>query len=389
MTNLPIDTIQHADALTFLRGLPDGCVQTIVTSPPYFGLRDYGVDGQIGLEQTPQEYVAALVAVFREARRVLRDDGTLWLNLGDSYAQDKKWGGSTGGKHVKSLHGDSGIGRNRHKTGLEGKNLIGIPWRTAFALQDAGWILRSEIIWSKPNAMPEPVTDRPTKAHEQIFLFAKSQHYYYDQEAIAEPSQSEGGGDFSQAYADAQPEHGGLSARKSYTTRNKRSVWTVSTKSFKGAHFATFPTELIEPCILAGSPQTACAVCGAPYVRITEREPMQIKKSGRADKMGKKGRTQASGTMVSPARSLTVGFASSCRCNSETTAGVVLDPFMGSGTTALVARYHGRHYLGCELNADYIDIANQRLRLPFEPRHTPANDDVSGLPLFAMSEANS
>lgn len=166
--------------------LRDGCVQTVVTSPPYFGLRDYGVSGQIGLESTPDAYVAQLVDVFREVRRVLKDDGTVWLNLGDSYANDAKWGGSSGGKHVAALHGNTGIGRGRQTTGLKGKDLIGIPWRVAFALQADGWYLRSDIIWSKPNPMPESVTDRPTKAHEYLFLLTKSDRYSYDAAAISE-----------------------------------------------------------------------------------------------------------------------------------------------------------------------------------------------------------
>jgi len=344
---LALDTIYCGDALAVLKTLPDASVHCIVTSPPYFGLRDYGVDGQIGWETTVQDYVQALVAVFREARRVLRSDGVMWVNLGDSYAQDSKWGGSTGGKHAKALHGNSGIGRNRHQTGLVGKNLIGIPWRVAFALQDDGWILRSDIIWSKPNPMPESVTDRPTKSHEYVFLFAKSPQYYYDAEAIKEPAIGGSGGDFSQKYAEAQPEHGrtkqdatgnrrhtGFNGRWKHrqqhknmsvpgrTThsmherranglgepdverRNKRTVWTVSPTPLKEAHFATFPPKLVEPMILAGCP---------------------------------------------------VG-------------GVVLDTFFGAGTTGMVARRLDRHFVGIELNPDYIVIAERRLAKPFTLR---------------------
>ncbi len=173
--------------LTVLPTLVEKSVQTCVTSPPYFGLRDYGHADQIGLEKTPEEYVEKLVAVFREVRRVLKNDGTLWLNLGDSYANDGKWGGSTGGLHMRELHGSS-IGRTKRSTGLKPKDLIGIPWRVAFALQDDGWYLRSDIIWSKPNPMPESVEDRPTKAHEYLFLLSKDERYFYDSAAIAEPA---------------------------------------------------------------------------------------------------------------------------------------------------------------------------------------------------------
>lgn len=297
--------IHHGNALSVLRKLPSGSVQTIVTSPPYFGLRDYGVDGQIGLEQTPQEYVAALVAVFREARRVLRDDGTLWLNLGDSYSADR------GYQVPDNKHKD--VGNNGSMSskliGLPSKNLIGIPWRTAFALQDDGWILRSDIIWAKPNPMPESVTDRPTKAHEYIFLFAKSPRYYYDAEAVAEPSIYPG--DNRAARRDTRKlidpkciDNGSRlrTGQPTGLTRNRRTVWNVATHPFKGAHFATFPPKLIEPCILAGCPA----------------------------------------------------------------GGVVLDPFFGSGTTGAVAIEHGRHYVGIELNAEYIDIANGRLQIARE-----------------------
>lgn len=272
---------------------------TCITSPPYFGLRDYGVDGQIGLEPTPAEYVERLVEVFRAVWDVLVDDGTLWLNLGDSYANDGKWGGHTGGKHAKVLH-VSPIGRNKRYTGLKPKDLLGIPWRVAFALQSDGWYLRSDIIWHKPNPMPESVTDRPTKAHEYLFLLAKSERYYYDAEAIAESGSGRTAGNRRYKY-DGLPgyetKQGILSvADKEWAKRNRRSVWTVPTAPFSGAHFATFPRALIEPCILAGCPA----------------------------------------------------------------GGVVLDPFMGSGTTGQVATDLGRKFIGCELNPAYIELHNMR-----------------------------
>lgn len=316
--------ILTGDCIEFMRGLPEKSVNCCVTSPPYFGLRDYGMGGQIGLEKSPDEFVAKLVEVFREVRRVLRDDGTLWLNLGDSYANDTKWGGSTSGKHVQALQGNSGIGRRRQCTGLKSKDLIGIPWRVAFALQADGWYLRQDIIWHKPNPMPESVRDRCTKAHEYIFLLAKSPKYYFDHSAMQEPCvKGAAGSEFhtgktgdhrmgrastkprrsSSTNASAVPgasEHSGIhreGSPREPETRNRRDVWTVASHPFKGAHFATFPPALIEPCVLAGCP---------------------------------------------------VG-------------GTVLDPFGGAGTTGLVAARHGRGYVLCELNPEYAAMAEARI----------------------------
>lgn len=302
--------ILQGDCLQTLPTIESGTVQTCVTSPPYFGLRDYGADGQIGLEQTPDEYVAKLVEVFREVNRVLRDDGTLWLNLGDSYAGSGKGpAGNLGAKHnerhLEHIH--SGI----IPSGLKSKDLIGIPWRVAFALQADGWYLRQDIIWHKPNAMPESVTDRCTKAHEYIFLLSKSPKYYYDAEAIAEPvalssisrfAQNGAGPRFGGAkYGDSDdPKHATKSGNVWTVAEkaNKRSVWTVATKPFREAHFATFPEDLITPCILAGS-----------------RE-----------------------------------------------GDLVFDPFNGAGTTGVVAMRYGRRYIGCELNPDYIEMSERRIQ---------------------------
>src|SRR5690606_28083797 len=259
------NVILQGDVIETLRTLPDGFVHTCVTSPPYWGLRDYGVPGQIGLEETPEEYVEKMGEVFREVRRVLRDDGTLWLNLGDSYANS-----NAGGNRRMSL---------KSTKGLKPKDLVGIPWRVAFALQSDGWYLRSDIIWAKPNAMPESVRDRPTKAHEYIFLMSKSPRYYYDADAIREPYarlwNEKNGGSFAKPNheeAQAKKVSGALNHRGSYPMpnplgRNKRTVWSIPTKPFKGAHFAVFPPDLIEPCILAGAPEKACPHCGAPWVR--------------------------------------------------------------------------------------------------------------------------
>ena len=282
--------------------LADGTVQTCVTSPPYFGLRDYGVDGQIGLEQTPDAYVAQLVAVFREVRRVLRDDGTLFLNLGDSYART---GGTDCnvsktakvGSTRNTLNQISDRSSKSESIGLKDKDLIGIPWMVAFALRADGWYLRSDIIWSKPNPMPESVTDRPTKAHEYMFLLSKSARYYYDAAAVSEDALAgTGGGPNSFRGNGANRTGRDMSEIGTSGKRNKRSVWTVATKPYGGAHFATFPPELITPCILAGAPQ----------------------------------------------------------------GGIVLDPFSGSGTTVATARQLGRVGVGVELNPAYIELSQQR-----------------------------
>jgi DNA modification methylase len=280
--------IIEGDCRDRLTELPAGSVQTCVTSPPYFGLRDYGHDGQIGLEPTPDEFVTALVGVFREVRRVLRDDGTVWLNLGDSYnnrAVNRPSSHQAGlgfeSDHLGTSwrdHAANGRARMSISDGdLKEKDLLGIPWLVAFALRADGWYLRSDIIWAKPNPMPESVTDRPTKAHEYLFLLSKSPRYWYDADAIREndgglPSGNGFVRDHRLTYQNADGT--GRGNEDEWTPgggRNKRSVWTVATQPYPGAHFATFPPKLIEPCILAGSPERACSVCGAPWTRIVER----------------------------------------------------------------------------------------------------------------------
>jgi DNA modification methylase len=335
--------ILTGDCREVLKTLPDGSVNCCVTSPPYWGLRDYGHGGQIGLEQTPEAYVAELVAVFGEVRRVLRDDGTLWLNLGDSYCSTDKWGGGksgNSGKHTVADDGDVPSWACRAKRdpipGIKPKDLVGIPWRVAFALQADGWYLRQDIIWAKPNPMPESVTDRCTKSHEYIFLLSKRARYYYDAESIAEPVAESSVERLSQPTLATQTGsarvpgktngnmkavgRGGKNAFRGQgsnrctetgpasrdgrdmkdvgasATRNKRDVWTVATKPYKNAHFATFPPTLILPCILAGCPA----------------------------------------------------------------GGTVLDPFGGSGTTGEVAIGNGRNAIIIELNPTYCTLATNR-----------------------------
>jgi DNA modification methylase len=297
-------TVHNGNALEVLRTLPDESVHCCVTSPPYFNLRDYQVKGQLGLEKTPEEFVTKLVGIFREVRRVLRSDGNCFVNLGDSYANDGKWGGATGGKHISALHGNSGVGRQKVSTGLKPKDLIGIPWRVAFALQADGWWLRQDIIWAKDNPMPESVTDRCTKAHEYIFHLTKSARYHYNAEAIRNPpsetllrqvadgynghdtkeflnggAQSASGTkariiDGARKKLDKQRghsrRHDGFNGRWDALSKeeqmalgsNKRSVWTVATHPYPEAHFATYPPALIRPCILAGCPVSTCGACG-------------------------------------------------------------------------------------------------------------------------------
>lgn len=328
-----IDTIHTGDCLDYLRNLPEASVDCCVTSPPYYGLRDYGVAGQIGLEETPEVFIERLVAVFREVRRILKPDGTLWVNIGDSYAGGSgRWGGdkNMSKKQTSSAGSLSQIPvakKWQHDT-IKPKDLIGIPWMLAFALRADGWCLRQDIIWSKPNPMPESVSDRCTKAHEYIFLLSKSPRYHFDNDAIKEQSRGWNGSRFEDGknlinhpnvgknrqkkptgWEDTgQGGHGsfhrdGRAKEIEYTNgipekKSKRSVWTVAPNPFKEAHFATFPEDLIVPCILAG-----------------------------------------------------------CR-----EGGVVLDPFMGAGTTAIVARKLNRHFAGCDLNPEYVAIAEKRLK---------------------------
>lgn len=353
-----LDTVLQGDALEVLKTLPDESVNCCICSPPYFQLRSY-VDAnnpikahEIGIEQTPQEYVANLVAIFREVKRVLRCDGTFWLNLGDSYNGSGK-GGGTGEfsqKQVTNKGSYTDVKPSRLKE-LPAKNLFGIPWRVAFALQDDGWILRSDIIWHKGNSMPESVRDRPTRAHEYIFLFAKSPKYYYDADSIKTPvkptsikrlgravkatHKNVNGAPGQTVHSMAKPrpnvnKQDGVGKRQ-YSTfnerydgqvvpmANRRSVWVIPTQGTKFKHFASYPEALVEPMILAGCPE----------------------------------------------------------------GGVVLDPFAGSGTTLLVARNLKRHFIGVELNPEYIKICHERLRKPFEKHHIQKDDPLEDLPLFS------
>jgi DNA modification methylase len=358
----PCPDIRIGDCLELLIAIPDNSVDCCVTSPPYFGLRDYGTgtwnggdphcthrvggqvmdskapgaissgirpgadasrcrdcgalrtDQQLGIEPTPRMYVDKLVEVFQHIKRILKPTGVLFLNLGDSYSNDDKWGGYTGGKHAHDLHGATGIGRHKVYTGLKPKDLIGIPWECAFALRASGWYLRSDIIWEKGNQMPESVKDRVTKSHEYVFMFSKSKLYYFDADAIAEPA------------------IGGH-------VRNRRSVWSINTKPYSGAHFATMPIELAELCIKAGtSKHGCCSRCGAPWRRLAPRVAELSTPSGAAV------------------------WEASCGCNEHSIiAASVIDPFGGAGTTGLVAQRLGRQSILIELNPLYAELARLRI----------------------------
>lgn len=359
--------IYLGDCRSVLAALPPKSVQCVVTSPPYFGLRDYNVGGQIGREESPAEYVQSLVEVFAGVWRVLRDDGVLWLNLGDSYAQDSKWGGASGNKNAHSAAG--GLPRQRTITGLRDKSLIGIPWRVAFALQDEGWYLRQEVIWAKGNPMPESVRDRPTRSHEQVFLLTKSPRYFYDASAVAEPAVKGASGSTFHLGKTGANGLGRVSTKERVDaeTRNRRSVWHINSRPFKEAHFATFPPDLAEVCILAGTSPQACDVCGAAWVRQTVRgDPVQQHWApGTQEKIhiaqGAHGATSVLNTgFVRP--HITTGWAATCSCGGGGGGHcVVLDPFAGAGTVALVASRLGRASIGIELNSDYVDIIGRRL----------------------------
>lgn len=357
-------TLYGGDCRDVLKELPAESVHCVVTSPPYWGLRDYGVGGQLGLEATPEEFVANMVAVFREVRRVLRADGTLWLNLGDSYGQNQGAGFDTN-KDGGERKAAASLGRRVTRTGLKPKDLVGIPWRVAFALQADGWYLRSDIIWAKPNPMPESVTDRPTKAHEYLFLLSKSPRYYYDADAVREDGA--GRTDVGRMTSPARLNQGGpwTATEKPEAGRNLRSVWTIATEPYPGAHFATFPRKLVEPCVKAGtSERGVCPECGAPWVREVERgELVGTDRGGNyagrdIDPMVYRN----GGTPGMAYENKTTGWSPSCRHDAEPVPATVLDPFAGSGTTLLVAQSLGRRGIGIDLSPDYLKQALNRNR---------------------------
>ena len=398
-------TILAGDCLERLKDLTDESVHCVVTSPPYWGLRSYqGDPGMIGLEPSFEEHLENLVAMFREVRRVLRDDGTLWLNYGDAYANDGKWGGSTGGKHANGLHGQTGIGRQKVTTGLKPKDLMMMPARVAMALQADGWWLRSEIIWHKPNPMPESVTDRPTSAHEKLFLLSKSAKYFYDAEAVRTPTNDKsktpdgwdtGKGSHGKIHKLGRTpkdldgrssrlgrEPGWRENREPVTGANLRNVWKIATAPFKEAHFATFPIKLVEPCVLAGtSEKGCCAECGAPWVRVVDKEVVKNRPSAgkdpRArgeDKLNAESKHGHKGNNLQT-KFTTTGWSPTCEHDSDPVPATVLDPFAGAGTVGLVAQRLGRSSVMIEISEEYALMARDRIS--------------KDMPLFSQVELNS
>lgn len=369
-----MNTILCGDCVAMLKTLPPLSVQCCVTSPPYYNLRDYGIEGQIGLEQTPEEYVAKLVAVFREVKRVLRDDGTLWLNLGDSYAGSGKGRNSDGSHQEGGKQGTSRgtiegkLFRSAVPTLCKPKDLIGIPWMVAFALRADGWYLRQDIIWHKPNPMPESCTDRCTRSHEYIFLLTKNARYYFDSYAIEEPAKWERWGNQTESkqHPGTAKHLGGKSIADLPVRgmKNKRSVWTIPTHSYKGAHFATFPPSLASFCSLAGtSEKGACSTCGAPLTRIIKRERIiRERPNDFVKRVGESGTGNSCPNSVAGVAVSTVGWNPTCACEGNNFVPcVVLDPFCGSGTVGEVAAATGRDFIGCELNPAYVELAKQRI----------------------------
>lgn len=423
--------------------LADKSVHCVVTSPPYWGLRDYGVGGQLGLERTPEEYVANMVQVFRECWRVLRDDGTLWLNIGDSYAGGSRDPNPNGkqGTNKGTVNFEPGFFKGYSPDGLKPKDLVGIPWRVAFALQADGWYLRSDIIWAKPNPMPESVTDRPTKAHEYLFLLAKQPRYYYDADAVREeyaPASlpralmglsddnkwSDGApGSTAHTISQGRPnnrkeweaEHGGggsgFEGHSGYVDangrllinpagRNRRTVWTIPTAPYSGAHFATYPPALVEPCIKAGtSERGVCPECGKGWRRVTELIERHI--GGGTPQASEEditlflkthGITHHSREGLTQSTKKTLGWQPACTCDAgDPVPATVFDPFAGSGTTLMVARSLGRRGVGLDLSYRYL-YENARTRLELDKLAAWHNgaassaSELSDLPMFAEVE---
>jgi DNA modification methylase len=362
MPEIETNTIHTGDCFDVLNELPESSVHMCMTSPPYYGLRDYSHEDQIGLEETLDEYIARLLRVGDALRRVLRDDGSWWLNLGDSYGDNKQ----------KML----------------------VPHRVAIALQDSGWVVRNDVTWVKPNPMPQSVKDRLNTTTEQIFHLTPAPDYWYDLDAIREPHTSRD--DYrnpgeKRNRADENDAKGTTNHElgindQHFAGKNPGDVFEVTTKPFPDAHFAVYPAELVEKPIKASCPPTVCAECGAPYEREVEREPGEYDYSDRSEQMnGNRARTQSSGTQLEPATAEFKGWTQTCDCDTDATeSGICLDPFAGAGTTCLKAKELGRRFVGIELNPEYADMARARIGLsPNDPANVRDDDAQRGLETFA------
>ena len=376
--------IHTGDCRDVLSRLPEKHFHCCVTSPPYFGLRDYGVEGQIGLEPTPAEFVAAMLDVFLGVWRVLRDDGVCWLNLGDSY--------NTGSSPDRRVRDDYGDGRKNRKarispgvSGMKPKDMLGIPWTVALALRDAGWYLRDAVIWQKPSPMPGRHRDRCTSAYEFIFQLTKKPQYFFDMEAIKEYSEPSTLARLSQDVegqagsdrANGGGKNNGPLRAVGVATRVPRNVWRISHEGFKKAHFATFPLELAVRCIKAAtSERGCCAVCGAPWKRmlVSERVPTRPGKNNCSDSTGKANRDEKRHVSIVSQK----GWESSCGCGEDIVPCRVLDPFAGAGTTGLAAKDMARHATMIELNPDYVELMTQRITRPKPPKNVSAVTPIDG-----------
>jgi DNA modification methylase len=429
MTGLNLDTIECADVMDYLRGLPDACVNLVVTSPPYFGLRDYGtaawdggdpacdhvnnakatkkfgnpefnanrpsreetktagyyasvcpkcgarrIDQQIGLEATPAAYVARMVDVFREVKRVIRDDASVYVNLGDSFGSgeigrnDAVQERTLDGRPIGKQRATNERQQARRTSGLPPKSLMLIPHRFAIAMQDDGWLLREDIVWQKPNPMPESVRDRCTRSHEYIFHFTKGPRYWYDAQAVSEPVTQSSIDRAKYSFENSKDRSGGSNSPDTLRAdqlvpagglRNRRSVWTINPANFKSAHFATFPEDIPEICIKAACPEWCCDQCGAPYEAQVERVAAIPQRHSQSLDASRNDTARAGGFY--DAQINRTGYAPSCTCNAGKRAGVVMDIFMGAGTVGLVAKKLNRRYIGCDLNAEYVKMATDRI----------------------------
>ena len=375
-----LNDIRIGDAYEVLKKMSDESIDMCVTSPPYWGLRDYGEEEQLGLEDTPEKYVERLVKIFHEVKRVLKPTGTLWLNIGDTYS------GGGGSKGIPddwdsiSTNNREKYSSNKPSTNMRvpDKNLVGIPWRVAFALQEDGWYLRNDIIWNKPNPMPESVTDRCTTSHEHIFLLSKNKQYYYDHEAIKEPSKfadSDERADEGRIQYDEKKRKGKKgNGQESFVSisssgRNKRDVWEITTKPFPGAHFAVFPPELPKTCIKAGCPPKVCSECGKPYERDVEHERIRRDELPEDDPRYRPNKYEGEYADINGkgdagySKNKFKGWKPTCDCDTEETEpGIVLDPFIGAGTTGMVAKNLNRKWVGIDISEEYREMALKRIK---------------------------